>query len=870
MAIGNSTITTHKLRSYLGKCGYSDSLISENYIYSDSSGNEHNIPIAGFAYPSHDARDACIAAIDGDLLEEPSFESMANECRYVGAPVLFICCRKQLQWWSLTSKGVELTDTVPSNQVGSFFQQRRGDFSPQTIYRAKNLARVHSAYQRSFVDNGLTPVLEEEMGDRLSDLVKNMLRVLDEKLGIPQIDVKLSRWMFQSVFWLLGAKILQDKKVKNFIRLDLEDVPSVLERVNRHYGTGAGLSFGTKRERTALEAAAEIVKQFSSLNNMTIESLAHVYETTLISKETRKKWGIHATPSYLVDYIAFKLSDWIKDIPQENRVVLEPTCGHAPFLTSALRLLREMYEGDAKGLHKYLNSHLMGVEQDLFAREIARLSLTLADVPNPNGWKLKEYDVFGNDVLSKLAKKSTILLCNPPFENFSPEEQIRYNEKGLNCFNKAAEVLWRTLPYMQKNSVFGVILPQGFLHKDNLSPLRKMLIEQFELREICTLPEKVFSFAGHKSTIILGRKLKHLNVSNEKLKTYYVHVQKWDIKKFQDSYQAPSEEVPQSRFVISPNYDLRLQLCRDVWEHCGHYSCLEEIADVGQGLTYRSEPKEGEKYDSEKHLPPNAQTISERRFKGSVRGYSGYRADIKLTETPKPVWMNLDETVISRSRWGTEVGTPQVIANYVRVGNGPWRLKGFIDRKGHPITSNFLVVRPKKSEWSLEALWAIVNSPFANAYAYCHSLERNNQTGMMRSIPIPNCTSLSLGQLDYLVKDYFALYASQGKILQSEVDPKEAERRLLAVDAEVMRLYDLPPKLERQVLDLFAGDQRKGVDFKFKRYYPEGFDSWIPLHEFLSEEYQRSTPSFVNEWVEKNRSPEVIKALKSAVEAFED
>ena len=870
MAISNSTITTRKLRSYLVRCGYSDNLISENYIYSDSSGNEHNVPIAGFAYPSKDARDACIVAIDGDPLEEPRFESMANECRYVGAPVVFICCRKQLQWWSLTSKGVELTDTVPSNQVGAFFKEHREDLSPHTIYRAKNLSRVHSAYQRSFVDNGLTPILEEEMGDRLADLVKNMLRVLDVKLGIPQIDVKLSRWMFQSVFWLLGAKILQDKKVPNFIRLDLEDVQSVLERVNRHYGTSKGLSYKTKREKTALEAAAQKVKQFSSLNNVTIESLAHVYETSLISKETRKKWGIHATPPYLVDYIVFKLSDWINDIPQEDRYVLEPTCGHAPFLTSALRLLRELYEGDVKVLHKYLNSHLVGVEQDLFAREIARLSLTLADVPNPNGWKLEECDVFGSEVLSKISKKSTILLCNPPFENFSPEEQIHYKRKGLNCFNKAAEVLCRTLPFMQTNSVFGVIVPQGFLHKDNLSPIRKMLVEQFELREICTLPEKVFSYAGYKSTIVLGRKLKHLTVSDEKLKTRYVHVQKWDKQKFQDSYQAPSEEVPQSRFVISPNYDLRLQLCRGVWEYFEHSSCLKKIAEIGQGLTYKSKPKKEDEYDIKKHLPPNAQTISKRRFKGSVRGYSDYRSDIKLTDTPMAVWMNLDETVISRPRWGTKKGVPQILLNYIRVSNGPWRLKGLVDRKGHPVTSNFLVVRPKSNEWSLEVLWAIVNSPFANAYAYCNSLERNNQIGMMRSIPIPNCDSHSLVQLDYLAKEYFALYSSQGEILQPEVDPAEAERRQLAIDAEVMRLYDLPPKLERQVLDLFSGYQRKGVDFEFRRYYPEGFDSWIPLHEFLSDEYQRSTPSFVNEWVEKNRSPEVIKALKTAAEAFED
>ena len=141
---------------------------------------------------------------------------------------------------------------------------------------------------------------------------------------------------------------------------------------------------------------------------------------------------------------------------------------------------------------------------------------------------------------------------------------------------------------------------------------------------------------------------------------------------------------------------------------------------------------------------------------------------------------------------------------------------------------------------------------------------------MIRSIPLPDCDSYSLHRLADLVQDYFALYDSREDILQSEVDAKEAKRRMLAIDTEVMRLYDLPPKLERQVLDLFAGYPRKGVDFEFERYFPEGFESWIPLHEYLSDEYQRSTPSFVNEWVEKNRTPEVIEALKTAVEAFEE
>jgi hypothetical protein len=60
------------------------------------------------------------------------------------------------------------------------------------------------------------------------------------------------------------------------------------------------------------------------------------------------------------------------------------------------------------------------------------------------------------------------------------------------------------------------------------------------------------------------------------------------------------------------------------------------------------------------------------------------------------------------------------------------------------------------------------------------------------------------------------------------------------------------------------------VDFKFEGYYPEGFESAIPLHEYLSEEYQRSTVIFADEWVRKHRSPEINEVLRKAVEAFEE
>jgi hypothetical protein len=197
-------------------------------------------------------------------------------------------------------------------------------------------------------------------------------------------------------------------------------------------------------------------------------------------------------------------------------------------------------------------------------------------------------------------------------------------------------------------------------------------------------------------------------------------------------------------------------------------------------------------------------------------------------------------------------------------------LKALIDKKGHPVTSSFIVIRPKRKEWSLEVLWAILNSPLANAYIYCYGTKRLVGVTRVLSFPIPNMNENDFSYLCKLVHNYFKIFPPNRGILQSEVDSKEAKQKILAIDAEVMRLYNLPPRLERQVLDLFDGWQRNGVDFKFERYFPKDFESWIPLHEYLSKDYQRSTTPFVNQWVEDVRSPDVIGAFKAAEEAFKE
>src|SRR6202035_1703489 len=111
------------------------------------------------------------------------------------------------------------------------------------------------------------------------------------------------------------------------------------------------------------------------------------------------------------------LFDWISEIPLPDRHIFEPACGHAPFLLSAMRLLRVATHGSSEHtVHAYLKDHVHGIEVDDFAREIARLSLTLADIPNPNGWDLQSGDMYASNVLAEGAAKCRVLLSNPPYE----------------------------------------------------------------------------------------------------------------------------------------------------------------------------------------------------------------------------------------------------------------------------------------------------------------------------------------------------------------------------------------------------------------------------------------------------------------------
>jgi N-6 DNA Methylase len=752
-------------------------------------------------------------------------DALVRDYKSLGAPVVFVCSGEMLEWWKQGADSATLLKIIPASQIHAFFDTHRTEFAPEAVYRAKNWGRFRQEYQLSFVDFGLMPLIEEEVGQALGRLIESNVGELKQELGWSTISDQQGHWLLSSIFWLISAKILRDKGVPNFKTVDLSNIQDVFARLGRHYGARP-ISTTPAPRRHALEAISTAIDRHSSLALTTTEALAYVYENTLISKETRSSLGTHSTPSFLVDFIVSSLAEWLAEIPVDARNVFEPTCGHAAFLVSAMRLLIELLPPEmatptVRG--PYLRKRLHGADIDPFALELARLSLTLTDIPNPNGWDLRVEDVFVGNRLVENIQKCTIVLANPPFETFSEKEKRFYHQKGhqLEYGNKAIEVLSQSLRALPKDGVLGMVLPQTVLHNKSARELRRSLGTEFELRDISLFPDKIFSFSDAESAVIVARHRR----SDGKNTVFYRHVRERDLDAFRSGlHQSPSRTIPQSIFANGPAFLFRQPGLGDLWEGLAALPVLSDYAKIGQGLFFKG-----------KDLPRGAVTHCLSKRAGFVRGFVNFDREIQLHELPTKYWLNLADEVVDRTVSGAQVGIAQVLLNYAPVSRGPWRLKALVDTEGHPVTSRFITVRPISSDVSVESLWAILNSPIANAFAFTHLGKRDNLVGVMRRIPMPS--RVNFQGLTGLAKEYL-------KAASSKADVEELRPLLQALDAAVLQLYSLSPQLEAALLLTFNGPKRPGIPFHQCTYLPDQLSGQLSFAEFVA---------FEKDWEATNR-----------------
>lgn len=862
---------------HLKKCGYGDAQMATPFKF-----DTIDVDVVAFAGKPWDNWSACLAAVN---LDGESKESAAK-VKSLGVTSVFVCGQQGIDWWGLGAHGPTTSKAIKWTEMNGFFRDHKAELSPRTIYDAKLRRPAATPVQMTFFDVGLMPAVEKERGETLLRVVRKEIDSFHDELGDRIKSEQDWEHVYRAVFWLLTAKVLNNKRVPNFINVDLLSVEDVFARIGRHHGVTDSLPpFGAKG-LAAMEHVASRLLPMGSLADVSSESIAYLYEHALIDKavhegktdpdakplSVRKRRGIHGTPSVLRDHMLSQLWPLIENIKPTDRTVLEPACGHAPFLTGILRWLRDWdASGEPVRTHAFLRDRLVGLDNYAFARELATLNLTIADAEHKNSWTIKDGDMFAPGVLRRHAEKAHVLLSNPPYESFVKVGAKRYlnTDEPVMAETQAVEMMMRTLPHLPVGGVFGVVMPVGVLHDKESKPIREQLRKDFDVAEISVFADNLFEHGDHEVAVLMGRKKKPRTKPSAMM---YRRVREADMAAFKERLAFSWErEVSPDRFKHTDDSDLRVPELDEVWTYLSAGRTLGDYATIGQGL-----------FHCGVKLPRHAWKIHEPAQPGDPIGFANVTEDLTIFGLPQPVGINLSPDVIDRIVAGGPTGRPQVLLNYGPVSRKPWKLKATLDNMGSALTNRFSAIRPRDGGPNALYLWALLNSPVANAFAYDMLGKRDILVGTMRKLPVPVRSPSHEVAIEQAAARYRELAIARAAATTGAAElfhqkkpstapaPTDADVRdaLLTLDAAVLRAYALPVRLERQLLDLFNGVERKGVGCTFGDYYPANFKSLVPLHQYISAGYRGSTVDQVAARMKPDASSAATAALRAAAEAF--
>jgi len=782
--------------------GYRKELVRTGYRYSVfdvEPVDTRQVALAAFYQEPMTAQTACIGVVEG---EEPT----AGD-RFLGAPVFIEVVGGAGRRWKITATGPQLQDKQPV-PLDHLFQRHGADWSPERIFRAKSISQIGRSAQLDFVDVGLLPAIEREAGGKLDSLIGSVLEAAldayEDKYppqGAPVDDI------YRMLFRLITAKALSDMQV--LPDLDFSKPWDVVRQVEKY--THAP-SLGKIDEEVLRKSAQTITRSFP-FYNLSVNTLAYVYENTLVSSAARKARSIHLTPPYLVDYILDRLP--LEALGFEGIRVTDPMCGAGTFLVASIQKLRALLPPDwgPSQRHKYFADRMKGRDIDPFAVEVAKCALTLADLPNPDGWDLEKEDVYAKGSAERLVQSTTVLVTNPPFEAFSKDERTSDQSE----LTKPAELLARALPALPDGALVGLVLPLAFLDGVKFSGTRKLFKESFRILELLTLPDKVFDKADSEVAVALACKDK--TSGSRPYSMVYRAVTERAFDSFRDMKSVSrDEEITSQRLFREgpPHNSFWVPTSWSVWDRLEGFSRLGGVVGIHKGVEY----KKGVRSDREpvRHGP----------FAGAKPGLHKVRPTLSPFLIKNVKWLATDEEFHRGDAWGLPWSQAKVFLNVAPRRRGPWRLTAARDKDGLVATERFFGIWLTGTAWSLLSVTALLNSAIANAFVYEHEGKRVIRKETLAALPLPPATPTLLKTLEELAAECERLAAQS-----PEADLKDL---LLQTDAELLKAYDLPPREEKRLLDVFLKEPRPGCQ-SFTGFYPPDFAPAIPLHMYLSTEF---------------------------------
>ena len=702
--------------------------------------------------------------------------------RSLGAPLLFVIAGDQVTLWQVRGAAPpSVLERLPLDDLPVLFERYREEWRPQVIHRAKALGAVNPAYQLDFVDVGLMPAVEGEVHLKLDRLLDDTLTASTQVSCDDRPDTTL---LFRVVFRLLAAKILQDRGHPYARQWDASDLASVLRAIESYYTLPAVAGTGPRTMSPAFAAAWDCLRGGINCCNISSDDLAFVYENTLVTQETRKHLGTHSTPHQLAEYAVARLHLDHHDPNELN--IYEPFAGAGTFLVSALRHTRDLLPVDwtDQQRHEFLVDRLSGDDMDSFACEVAVLSLILADYPNQNGWRIRRSDLFENNVLKSRITKGDVVLCNPPFQDFSHEERSRYpiaNEsysKPKLVFNVVLDAHPRALAF---------VLPRSFILDRKFAAERRRIEELYGEVELVALPERLFAASKVESTLLVARDPRPPAGAVIALRS--TEVADRDRTSFLKRGQTTTERRLKCALGNPPRGDLWIPPLADLWSYLESTPRLSNYFAIHRGIEWKSSQ------DAAWSNEPRA---------GYRRGLHNARRARQFV-LQEPIFIDCRRDRLRRRAIDLPWDQAKLVVNAARLRVKSWRIAAMLDRSGLVCSQQFFGLWPKQclSDAQLLTLVAVLNGPVANAFLATHSPAKGIRISAVEQVPIPSTLPC---HADKLVAEYLRCIEESRR--SDAADDGESQELLTRIDAAVLGAYDLQPRLERELLEFFRGAER--------------------------------------------------------------
>ena len=821
MPDNNQANVLQQLKKEFIGIGYTDHLLQEDYVYADvlAPGNiTKTIPLAVFSQFPLSYKTASFGVIFSNGRSGSEF---VQDCRSLGAPLIFEASGTRLSRWKVTphDEPVNLgTDSL--DDLYELFKSNKEKWNPGRVFNAKS----SKSRQLDFIDLGLIPALDHEVRKKINDLLVDSTEIARQTFGR---DGAFSHdeypSLFRLVFRLIGAKILIDREYPGLG--PVLDPKSAIREAER-------FCFGERKREPVLkddETQSKVwdhIRDAFHFQNLSVNALAYVYENTLVTDKTRRELSIHSTPPEVAEYIVKNLP--FEKLETEERRVFEPFSGHSVFLVAAMQRLKDLLPDDmaSEERHQYLVRMLNGIEIDSFAREVALLSLMMSDYPNSNGWNLYDGNAFTSSQFEFELSKANIVLCNPPFEEFSKYDRMSY--RGASSNWKAAEALSRVLQSPPK--LLGFVMPRAFISSDDYRGLQEKLGSTYASIEMIALPDNVFQNSGVETVLLLCSGANQGTVS---LRT--IRVSKSELQDFYAGRTPSSMDVRSVAVGDEFANVLWIPPIKEVWDGTAGMSKLGDLITIRTGIRY------------------NVNLAKERTRVFSPHEKPGFRLGIeKVHDSLEPYvavatsYLNMDSDLMSTSTDHFLWDEPKLIVNAIRRSRGVWKMTSAVDHHGLVFSRNLYGIWPVGT-LKLEVIAAILNGPVGNGFLHSQEKGRHIRITDLRKVPVPDFTDGQQQAIVSLVQQYVnnrKLWLKAGQ--DSERFQKQCQILLKAIDAEVLKAYHLEPRLERMLLDSFNSQKRLGP-VEFREYFPSYFRPYIPWHIYISEEFENSKAKYIRE-----------------------